>query len=563
MLTETTKTVSIADKQRKQDICFVLLLFAIACLYYWKAPMGYVTNDEAFYLSTPYRILQGDGYLTSEWNLAQLSSFLLLIPMKLYLMIFNSTEGIYYAFRLIFLGVQLINTVCIYLLLRKKGWITLVACALFALFIPYGIMALNYNSMALSSEIMISAIILSEYHGNRILQVIEGVLLGCAIMCNPYIVFIYLINLVLCCIYRKRDSKIAVLNTKNLMMITIGCLFIGCPFLVLLFSRGSLAEIINNLHYILQDPTHEGLSFGEHINNFLYYCKPFIIELSVVILCFIQGRDSEKRKKYSVLLQCTLSILLLHMAVFHISGFGSNAIGYNAVAAVMAIYGLFIIVYQKPQVVFKIVWLFGIMIAVCNYFASNQYAFVVTEALLVSSFSTLYMLSSIDTGIKPANEKSTITLLGCQLIALIYVFGNHVYWEDDLSLLDSEINNGPMKGIYCTQKEYDKYYSYLSDFNEIKKDDFDSPVLFYQNIPWAYMYTESEVGCFSTWGEAIDTLDSQLLLDYYELYPQKTPKLIYVDNTTFSADMTFFYRYAKAHGYTLKLLDSGAIILGS
>jgi hypothetical protein len=302
------------------------------------------------------------------------------------------------------------------------------------------------------------------------------------------------------------------------------------------------------------------MSFSEHIIDFCYYCKPFAIELAGVLLCFVLARRKEYAERCESVLKVLLSILLLHLSLFHISGYGLNAIGYNAVAAVMALYGLFLIIYKKIDSEKKIIWIFGVVVAICNFSASNQYAFVVTEALLISSFATLYMF----TWHGPVSiNKSSLIIIGCQVFSLIYVFTGHVYWEDGLNSLTYKITDGPMKGINCTQEEYDKYYSYLSDFNEIKKDDSDLPVLFYQNIPWAYMYTDTEVGCFSTWGEAIDTLDNQLSLDYYELYPQKTPNLIYVDNTTFSADTTFFYQYANAHGYTLKLLDSGAIILES
>lgn len=63
------------------------------------ARFGIKTVDESFYLSVPYRLLNGDAVFTDEWHVSQLSGLLLLLTMKLFLSVVGSTEGIILFFR--------------------------------------------------------------------------------------------------------------------------------------------------------------------------------------------------------------------------------------------------------------------------------------------------------------------------------------------------------------------------------------------------------------------------------------------------------------------------------
>ena len=78
----------------KQTAIFALLFLLMLAFSVWRAPYGEVWDDESFYLSVPYRILQGDQFLVHEWNMAQMSAFLVLPLVKLFIGITGGTEGI-------------------------------------------------------------------------------------------------------------------------------------------------------------------------------------------------------------------------------------------------------------------------------------------------------------------------------------------------------------------------------------------------------------------------------------------------------------------------------------
>ena len=105
--------------KRNIDILAALALLACLVLLLWKAPFGYVSADESFYLTVPYRLIQGDALLVDEWHPSQLSGVLLYPALRLYLALSGSTEGIYLSFRYIYAVAQVMAAAYIYLRLRR------------------------------------------------------------------------------------------------------------------------------------------------------------------------------------------------------------------------------------------------------------------------------------------------------------------------------------------------------------------------------------------------------------------------------------------------------------
>ena len=121
----------------KGTIIFLILLSLSVCLYLYRLKWGMADVDESFYLSIPFRMLQGDALLADEWNLSQLSAILQYPLLAIYLKIFKNTEGIIVAFRLLYVIFQTLVSVFTYLMLRKKNEITAVIVSiLFFLFTP-------------------------------------------------------------------------------------------------------------------------------------------------------------------------------------------------------------------------------------------------------------------------------------------------------------------------------------------------------------------------------------------------------------------------------------------
>ena len=90
---------------KSENLCILfIILFSLSVLFnIWRAKFGYFSRDESLYLAIPYRMLQGDLLLLNEWHLSQMSAFLIYPLLKLYLLLFQTTDGIALNFRYIYI----------------------------------------------------------------------------------------------------------------------------------------------------------------------------------------------------------------------------------------------------------------------------------------------------------------------------------------------------------------------------------------------------------------------------------------------------------------------------
>ncbi|MBQ8216956.1 MAG: acyltransferase family protein, partial [Oscillospiraceae bacterium] len=164
----------------------------------WKCRYGFGNMDEAFYLSIPIRLCQGEALIVDEWHVSQLSAFLLWPLMYLYRLVFGtSNDGIILNFRYIYVGVQFLCSLFLY-----KRWKALskygafAAALLFLLFAPYGISALSYNSLGLICISLSVTFAATAEKNIPLQQLLAGLFLACAVLCCPAVAVLYPLYLV-------------------------------------------------------------------------------------------------------------------------------------------------------------------------------------------------------------------------------------------------------------------------------------------------------------------------------------------------------------------------------
>lgn len=137
-------------RTRENDAVFFMLLGLTAVFFCWRCRYGFAEADEAFYPTIAYRLTQGDRLLVDEWHMSQLSSVLLYLPVLLLPWLTGGTAGIYLALRYLYVAVQCLVAATVYLRLRRYHSLGAAAGALaLAVYAPYGINALSYNSLGI------------------------------------------------------------------------------------------------------------------------------------------------------------------------------------------------------------------------------------------------------------------------------------------------------------------------------------------------------------------------------------------------------------------------------
>lgn len=165
------------------------------------------SHDETFYLTVPFRLVNGDSLVKNEWHLTQFSSLFSYIPTLLWLEIKGSTEGILIFSRCVYLLIQTALTVTIYSFFRKyKIWAVVSAILFLTQFINI-MQQISYHSMFVCCLLLLALSIISIYNKKTgISYIFAGVCYALCCICNPIFCFAIILYLAFCIMWKNRKS---------------------------------------------------------------------------------------------------------------------------------------------------------------------------------------------------------------------------------------------------------------------------------------------------------------------------------------------------------------------
>lgn len=548
----------------KGTIVFVILLSLSVLLYLYRLKWGMADVDESFYLSIPFRLLQGDALLADEWNLSQLSGLLQYPILGLYLKLFHSTEGIILSFRFIYVVFQIFVSVFTYVVLRKKDeTIAVVLAILFFLFTPFNIMALSYNTMGLMSIWILSILLYSYNETKMIPNVVSGIFLAFLVLCNPFMVIAYVLYLIYVC------YELCIRKNKNVFVrsvfLTLGAASVFAVFLFFVLSRASMREILENLSMVLTSPAHAGKGYRKLFIPFIAFGQENKWYLASLGTLFILGMWKKNfRNACFCLSSVVTAALVLKFALTQ-----TNGQGYATMMIPLTPLGLIAFCYteEKDGKLF-FWWITGVIYAFFMNMASNNGIYVIANGCTVSSLASFFVIRLFlreQYEIKAARVLfSTLVLL--QLFSQVYVCVNHVFWEDGPTALVSEIESGPLKGIVTTEEKANTYRSTYQDLCYIKENYNlkDKYGLLFKKNPWGYLVLDQmRMGAYSAWmSDIAETPDDGRIQIYYTYHPEKTPQMIYVDASSAMVwERKQWKSYSKKNYYDLIEFTGGSYLM--
>lgn len=546
-------------KINRYDVAFFGGLILVLIVHLSMISMGYVDADESFYLTVPYRFLQGDAPLVDEWHVSQLVGIVLYPFLKLYMLFHHSTDGIYLAFRYMYVGILIISSFVSYCLLRHKNqFLAATASIIFGLFTHGCLRTLSYNTIGLIFVWLLSTVLLSELKFCK-KYILAGVILAGVILCNPYMILLYIIYLVACVIRRKENGLFGI---KALGVVTIGAGIIFVLFLLFLFSRTTISDLLRNIPFIFNDPAHEVKTLWDIIEpviNFVWWFKPYFI---VVICGLIAGMCIPAWRKYVFIGVALISMLLWMLLVVY----KTPGIGKHAIMLPMTIIGGIAFVYTRDKSwnVFICGWILGIIYALCMNLSSNQGIYVICNACTVSSCASLFLINDFMGECAGWNRKYIwfFLLIASQILAEVYVNFNYVYWENDISSLKYEIQIGPMRGIYTTKEKKEQYEEKIENIKLLGNLE-EKNILFFNTFPAGYMIAENaRNGSFSAWMRESPSIDDAKMQMYYNCHEQKIPDIVYItEDTTCEWSDERWNEWGQKHEYKYIKFSNGDSVL--
>ncbi|MGN0982411.1 MAG: hypothetical protein ACI4O0_05935 [Candidatus Limivicinus sp.] len=547
-------------QKHKYDILAAAAFALAACFLWWRCKWGIGNIDESFYLTVPYRLWMGDGLFQHEWHISQMVGFLLLPFMKGYMLLSGgSTEGIVLSFRHIYVVVQTLAALWMYLRLREMDWLGALASALvFLLFAPSGIIALSYISLGIICFSLALVLTVSNGKERRVDWVLAGLLFAAAVLCCPYLVALYLLYCLVVLVKGLRKLPAGagdLFSPKAWGWITAGAAALAAVFLVFVFSRTSLKNILAALPWIMLDPRHQSRSvltivttyFGEMLeaNRLL---PLWLLSYASLLVAARLGRDSRPRTTLCYLLGLFVAACSLAVLVKEDSFVNSLVFPLNLLAPFCCLLSR----QRNTRRLLKSWWLPGMLYTLLIHFGSNQGFISVANASSVPLTASLMICvltgrELLNAQLRPALRRATAAMLAAlllvQLSSLAWKRYSYVFWEPSLKSQTCYVEFGSQKGLMVSEERYHHYEMLLNDTAPVRAAEPNS-VLYVTTFSWLYLDSPGvEMGTYSGWLSAVGTYVADKLAAYYEMNPEKLPDVAYVEPLYWEIGQSLFSRY--------------------
>lgn len=547
---------------KKESCIFVGVMLLLFLVFVWRQFYGFNKNDEIFYISTVYRFFQGDAMLVDEWNNVQLFAFITYPLYCLIRLFHHSNEGIVVIFRIAYLIFQAAAAAYCYCRMKRFGWVRILPALFYFVTTPYNINSLSYNTLAFGFVLLTLVTLAGTEHFRIWDSILCGIFTAGAVLANPYSVLLFVIYGMICVgfsfrNYKKGKHTDCALSVKHYFGMCAGAFFIFVLFVIFVFSRGSLEDILKSFTYIVMDTERQKSFWEKFAKYFIRIHRYYGIQVYATGILIIM-RMTDRKKKISSSVYLTVSVIAaVPMIVKY--GFFWDMVGINYMLIPLAFPGFiaYLVSEEKDRRLFYGWYVPGLFYTLLAHFATNTGILTVSASYMIASAASVLLLW------KTAEEQKRkvwiLALAGVlftiQFTACIWQRVTYVWGDEHLSSLNCRLTEGPMKGILTSQENGELYREVLKDMEELGLSSEDKLSVI-GIAPWMYLNTEAECAAYSTW----ETLETDPLIEiYYEIHPEKLPTVIYCYEYNESIlETEFAYNFINM-GYEPKAMRHGMV----
>ena len=530
------------DRKKVQHLIFIGLFLLIELFLIRRGFYGFNTADEMYYIGTSERIYRGEKLLIDEWHPSQqLCSFLLHPIYGLIRTIMGTTEGIVIASRFLYLVFEGMITVLLYLRFQRRGAVSYGPAFLFLIFVPFGICAMSYNSIEFGILTLLLAMLSAQMEHSVPEYLFCGILMAALVLANPFALLMYAAYGLICLgitvlNQRKKKKTEGALCFKNFLWMTLGAGIILILFVLFVFQRGTLQELVANVPYVIGDPEHQNAGLWYKTKRYFELCfksyRYMFCGLSLIYLATLLDR---KRCEHSVAYMLLASAAVFPSMVYY--GFIAEHIPVNYQMLPLAFWCLeaYFVTKNKEQRLFYGWYMPAMIFTMIVQYATDTGIVNISAAYslcscvgLVFAAQWLKEIWDRDEGNwlfrRKAGAGLVFTIVFLQFLGSFYLRMTYACGDERMPMLTQKMERGPLKGVYTTKetaKWYGEVLEELDSLNLTKEDQ----LMVFGVAPWIYLYIEAGCGSYSTW-QVYE--GSTQLYDYYTLHPDKFPNVIYM-----------------------------------
>ena len=523
------------DRQisKKYVYLFVCGMILILILSIWKARYGFGGNDEAFFLSIPLRLCNGEKLFVNEWNLSQMTALVLFPVVKLYSILFKSTDAIALNFRYIYIAFNSLVTIIAYIYLKEYKLGAVVAALLYMLFVPVNLMALSYNTIGLACMFLCSVfMVTAQQHSVKMNMLLAGIVFAVSVLCQPLLAVVFLVMLITVIIYRIiSGTRIS----QYVIPFLLGCVIVAVPVVCYLLFGVGVKNIINSLDGLFSDPEHwhyagidktiNGYLPGDKL-SFLTIKKILLTLYGAYILIWILLITWMKSKKYLLMVGSMLvsvCICTIYFRYIHDQGI-------NFIIFPWFMHSITMMILEKDN---RKMLVITIILGMCHAFSfmtSNTHGYAINVALYVPALFGI--MCTVNEIANTANETKTLRFaaIGSLVIytgLMLFLRCYDVYFQQPVYKLTEVCEVGPAKGIYLSADDKKYITDLTTDVREKISDDNRNTLLFTTKT-FVYLCVDKKISQFSVWLSGVDEYTVDRLRMYYTFHPDLYPDEIYI-----------------------------------
>lgn len=534
-------------KLHNPDIWFGILFILVGIFLFWKCRYGYVNMDEAFYLTVPYRLFQGDALFLDEWAPSQMSGFITYPFVATFIKFTGGTTGIYLYIRYLYVVCKLLITAYMYHTLKKVDYCGGAFTAIvFMVFADYGMHVLSYNSLAIGGLIMCLLLLWDCEKNINIKCILAGISLSVAVLAMPSLALLYILYgiavLISCIMKRKKLKNIPVILTGRVFaFLSLGIGLMLICFFGFVFTRISLEQLIESIPNLMSDPEHVAkkageiirgylarIAVGNHRNWYTFIIYSLFTGVFLWVLITFRKRRDQKEHQYMVVILLTLILL----AAYYLTNEYINHTIF--VMNVPAVFFPFISRSRKVLDVFHFLYLPGMVYTFLEYLVSNTGFSGISGASCVATMGSALMLVMVgrefstvqNSSMRKINQIITNILIIMFSVILLYQRYNYVFWERPVSEQTQFLVKGPQAGLIVSENWEKEYLAEMEDLDIILGRT-DGKYFLNLHDESLYLATDMRYAIYSAHPFGIRK-DRDILFRYYEIHPDKVPDAAYL-----------------------------------
>ncbi len=591
-------------KHKNTDFLFIIALSLGMLLHVFFLFIVPYFHDETHYATVPFRIVNGDSLIQHEWHLTQFASLFSYLPVRIWTAIKGSADGMFIFLRCVYLSIHTTVAVTIYRCFKQYGKWAIMASMMFYVQITYRIQAISYQSMFVVSLLLFTLCLLSVYQKQSTLSYIfAGVCFGCCCVCNPLFCFAFVIYLIGCALWTKRqDIMESIINRKvshtekkskkltkrqkreqkqqlignfpsienytcffnkeAVLRFSFGILIVAVIALVFFFSTGgTIDSVFDNMENLLGSSEYDIISnsgsskLGQTVEYFsaANLGMPWILPIIFIVLLF----DGKRRNNTHRLAYLTATIIW--SIIFMFAVLKSAEFKLFAVSLPFFVFSIvcYLLTEKKNKTLFYCMTVPCSIAAFIHYLAADTHLAAIGVVLAVSNVAGVFFTMDLwnETRLVTGNDSESTDSkknfgLGRTIIIVSFciqmLFYGTFYMYGQIPIQGAtKSTSGPYWGLYMSEEQYDHYNKSISDLNYIKSISREKdPVLLVTYENWMYLHLDRPIATYTTWYRG--SLDIDLLKAYYKENPKKRPKYIYIESPNFNS---------QTIQYTMDLLD--------